>query len=66
MKKIFDSFDSNVDFAYYAEQHYLPLLERLSDLNNPYGLDEKDRRLLAFLCEDLGDLCNKFQNEEGY
>lgn len=58
MRKIFDSFDSNEDFALYAQEHYLPLLEKLS--NPPFEWTAEDVNLLGFLYQDLSDLCNKF------
>lgn len=47
-------------------RHYKEILERLTDLNIcSYGiLNEKDRRLLAFLKEDLEELFGDNTSEE--
>lgn len=43
------------NFNSYYNQHYKPLLEKLTDLENK-TLQEEDRRLLSFLKEDIEKL----------
>lgn len=49
----FDDFDS---FASYAEAHYLPILDKVSE--EGYQITRDDARLLSFLHDDLVSLVN--------
>lgn len=53
-----NGFDSLEDFASYAEYHYLPLLDRLSDKYS--SISDDDRRFLAFIHDDLVSFVNNF------
>jgi hypothetical protein len=52
----FDDFDS---FVSYAERHYLPLLDKVSE--EGYQITREDARLLAFLHDDIVSLVNDKQ-----
>ena len=56
----FTDFES---FIFYVEAHYLPLLDRLSEPGAFPGLKENDRKLLAFLHDDLASLVNNYEGE---
>lgn len=55
------NFDTIQDFVWYAEEHYLPLLDRLSERNAV--INGNDRRLLAFLHDDLTSFVNNYNQE---
>ena len=46
------------DFVRYAEAHYLPLLDKLSEKNSV--ITDEDRNLLAFLHSDLTSFVNNY------
>ena len=46
------------DFVGYAEAHYLPLLDKLSEKNSV--ITDEDRNLLAFLHSDLTSFVNNY------
>lgn len=54
------NFGSLEDFASYAEAHYLPLLDRLSEPGAE--ISEYDGRLLALLHGDLASFVNCIGN----
>ena len=54
------NFGSLEDFASYAEAHYLPLLDRLSEPGAEISRD--DGRLLALLRGDLASFVNSVGN----
>ena len=54
------NFASLEEFASYAEQFYLPLLDRLSEPGAE--ISENDGRLLAFLHDDLVSFVNCIGN----
>lgn len=56
-----DNFDTIQDFVWYAEAHYLPLLDRLYEKDAV--INENDRRLLAFLLDDLTSFVNNYNQE---
>ena len=53
-----NNFDTIQDFMSYAEAHYLPLLDRLSEKNAV--ITEEDRRLLSFLHDDMTSMVNNY------
>ena len=53
-----NNFDTIQDFMSYAEAHYLPLLDRLSEKNAV--VTEEDRRLLSFLHDDMTSMVNNY------
>lgn len=57
----FTDFES---FIFYVEAHYLPLLDRLSEPGAVPGMADNDRRLLAFLHDDLTSMVNSYNNKE--
>lgn len=56
MDKVFDNFGSYDGWLSYAEAHYLPLLDRLSESSS--ALTDDDRRLLGFLHDDIIQMIN--------
>lgn len=55
MDKVFDNFGGYDGWLRYAEQHYLPLLDRVGDAL----LDSNDKRLMAFLHDDIVQMINE-------
>lgn len=55
---VIGDFDTVQDFVFYAEAHYLPLLERLSREGSE--ITDRDRNLLAFLHADMTSFCSNF------
>lgn len=53
-----NNFDTIQDFMYYAETHYLPLLDRLSEKNAV--MTEEERVLLSFLHDDMTSMVNNY------
>ena len=53
-----NNFDTIQDFMIYAEVHYLPLLDRLSEKNAV--ITEEDRHLLSFLHDDMTSMVNNY------
>lgn len=49
MNKLFKSYGGYDGWLMYAETHYLPLLDRVGDAL----LDSNDKRLMAFLHDDI-------------
>ena len=58
----FNGFDNFEQFAYYAEAHYLPMLDRLSESSSE--LTDDDRKLLAFLHGDITGMVNGYDKED--
>lgn len=54
MDKVFDNFGGFDGWLMYAEAHYLPLLDRVGDALT----DSDDRRLMAFLHDDIVQMIN--------
>lgn len=52
------NFTTIQDFVWYAEAHYLPLLDKLSEKNSV--ITDEDRNLLAFLHSDLTSFVNNY------
>lgn len=52
-----NGFDSLKDWCEYTEIHYLPLLDKLTEQDSVIT-DKDDKRLLAFLFDDLTSLVN--------
>lgn len=59
----FNGFENFEQFVYYAEAHYLPLLDRLSESGSV--LTDDDRRLLGFLHDDITGMVNEYDKEGG-
>lgn len=55
------NFDTIQDFVWYAEAHYLPLLDRLSEKDSV--ISNEDRHLLAFLHSDLTSFVNNYNQD---
>lgn len=55
MDKVFESYGGYDGWLMYAEQHYLPLLDRVGDAL----LDSNDKRLMAFLHDDIVQMINE-------
>ena len=53
-----NNFNTIQDFMYYAEVHYLPLLDRLSEKNTV--MTEEERVLLSFLHDDMTSMVNNY------
>lgn len=53
-----NNFDTIQDFMYYAEAHYLPLLDRLSEKNAV--MTEEERVLLSYLHDDMTSMVNNY------
>ena len=54
MDKVFDNFGGYDGWLSYAEHHYLPLLDRVGDALS----DSDDKRLMAFLHDDIVQMTN--------
>lgn len=57
-----NQFDSFQDFLWYAEQHYLPLLDKVS--HNDYELTMDDKRLFGFLYDDMKSMIDSYDGTE--
>lgn len=58
-------FSGMADFLSYTERHYLPLLDSLSGIYEaPRTVSEDERRLLAFLHDDLTSMVNNFKETQ--
>ena len=55
------NFDTIQDFVWYAEAHYLPLLDRLSEKDSI--MSNEDRHLLAFLHSNLTSFVNNYNQD---
>lgn len=53
------NFDTFADFMFYFEAHYKPLLEAIS---GGVALDDKQRHLLNFFCDDMLSAFSKSDN----
>lgn len=54
MDKVFESYGGYDGWLSYAETHYIPLLDRVGDAL----LDSNDKRLMAFLHDDIIKMMN--------
>ena len=57
----FNGFENFEQFVFYAEAHYLPMLDRLSERGSV--LTDDDRRLLGFLHNDITGMVNEYDEE---
>ena len=53
-----DNFDDIQDFVWYVKEHYLPLLDELSEKESV--MTDEDRQLLACIHSDLTSFVNNY------